>query len=142
MSTLTDEATKVIRDCVSVIHAPMPLSNDQAIALLAGAKTKLKDLGWVQNRSMDNHGQVCAGHAMALTWQEITRMDKITATRMQIAEYEFQFQQGLSILLTAATERTQRSWGSVPEWNDLPSRTKDEILETFDYALKGLGAPI
>lgn len=29
-----------------------------------------------------------------------------------------------------------REWETIPEWNDEPERTKTEVLETFDRALK------
>jgi hypothetical protein len=42
--------------------------------------------------------------------------------------------------LNAMYELTGQVWsGSIPTWNDWPDRTQEEVLETFDRALKLAG---
>ena len=90
------------------------------VAVLKRAKQHIEQ-GWCQNRSHDGYGNVCAAQALILAVDEDPTSLLETNTRIEIAG---------RVLLTAALERTNMIW------NDFSGRTKDEVVDTFEHAIK------
>ena len=96
------------------------------VAVLKRAKQHIEQ-GWCQNRSHDGYGNVCAAQALILAVDEDPTSLLETNTRIEIAG---------RVLLTAALERTNMMWTHIPHWNDFSGRTKDEVVDTFEHAIK------
>ena len=95
------------------------------VAVLQRAKEQVQK-GWVQNTARDG-GRVCAAQALAIGVAEVTGLD---------VEIPTMIENPTNHPLEAAHELTYRHWGSVPMWNDHEGRTKEEVVDTFDHAIK------
>jgi len=112
--------------------------SDRNIAILTRARDMVKN-GWLQNKGYDQlTGKMCAGHAVCqatkLELEGVLPQGWIASCDVQ-AEAEA----ASMLLLLAAEELTLHHWESIPQWNDAPWRTLDEVVDTFDRALKMAG---
>lgn len=97
------------------------------VEILKSARDRVKK-GWVQGAAENDAGtRVCAAQAIAYGAQEQT----VGQTEMN----------GLAtianeLLLAAIEERFGLPWISIPQWNDQIDRTQDDVVDTFDHAIK------
>src|SRR3954468_19698619 len=97
------------------------------VEVLKRARDRVKK-GWLQNAACnDAMTRVCAAEALCLSAQEESKSSVEVGALTTISG---------EILLAAATEQTQISWLSIPSWNDFETRTQDEVVDTFDHAIK------
>lgn len=98
-----------------------------AVAILKRAKAHIQR-GWIQNKAQSSTGdRVCAAQALALGYWEVTGEELVSGLSI-VAPGTF--------LLTAALELTDLRWANIPMWNDTEGRTQDEVVDTFDHAIK------
>jgi len=96
----------------------------EALCVLQRAKMMIETRGWVQGHAQSPAG-VCAGHAVTSTFIALYANDGEVGQHVE------------SLFLNAMYELTGSIWhGSIPAWNDFPARTRQEVLDTFDRALK------
>jgi hypothetical protein len=106
--------------------------NAVAVAILTDARKRV-EAGWIQRRAYNEAGDVCAGHAIDLAYQNLAR--KMGASQMG-ASQDDRFD-AVGLLSLAIEQATHRRWtGGIPDWNDHDSRTKDEVLAAFDEAIR------
>jgi len=101
--------------------------------VLRAAKAKVQHR-WIQNRAQDVHGGVCAGYAMDKSLMEelgITALETDEQRKLQTATW--------NTFKTAVVELHPDIGDinfSVPAWNDASFRTRQEVEDAFDRALK------
>jgi hypothetical protein len=103
------------------------------VAILTQAKEILAQ-GWIQNKATDHYGRVCAGQAIQNA--TVALVGKDIQGPAVVHEWQHRVNEVGALLMKAAWERTGRHWMNVPLWNDFPGRTHEEILDTFDHAIK------
>jgi hypothetical protein len=98
------------------------------VAILKKAKEYVAK-GWVQGTNQNDAGtRVCAGQALALAYKDLTGRAPVTALLLDVPG---------KFLLEAAREQTMGLvWSTIPTWNDYPTRTQAEVVDTFDHAIK------
>ena len=88
--------------------------------------------GWCQNVAMIEN-RVCAGAALVLGWKEVRGIPKTT----QEFQADTLYHQMVEVFLAAIREMFPDSGSyDIPHWNDMQVRTKQEVIDTFDRALK------
>ena len=98
---------------------------DQIINILKNARKRVAR-GWIQGQGQTPNGShVCSAQAIAL---QIMEDEQVTRSS--------HYDTASKLLLAAAYEQTGQVWGSVPDWNDTTGRTQQEVLDTFDHAVK------
>lgn len=106
------------------------MNGAQIIKILKRAQERVAR-GWIQNRASNALGtQVCA--AQAITMAVVAENAGISYPDAINEETEVVGRR----LLSAALEQTGQAWGGIPHWNDYPFRTQQEVVDTFDYAIK------
>ena len=95
------------------------------VAVLTKAK-ELVQRGWIQNRAQDGHGRVCAAQALGMATEELNGHE-VTPQDIEVP---------CRLVLRAAEEQTNMGWPNIPCWNDWEGRTKAEVVDTFDHAIK------
>lgn len=97
--------------------------------ILIGAKATLEECGWIQGVGLSDNGRMCAGYAIDMQVVKGDLTENSPEERRCAQQAQVVFQQ-------AATELTGRSWTSIPDWNDYLGRSVEEVLLTFDHAIK------
>jgi hypothetical protein len=88
--------------------------------------------GWVQHVN-EVDGRVCAGAAMVISWREIQGIP----IHQESFVHDELFHRMMFVMLAAINELfVDRHWNEVPLWNDQPERTQQEVLDTFERAIK------
>jgi hypothetical protein len=91
--------------------------------------------GWVQGQGRDHLGNVCAGQAIVNAWQEHYG-ERFTEYR---SYGHPTYERAVQVFVEAMTTMYGTKWeGSIPDWNDHPSRTKAQVIATFDRAISSL----
>jgi hypothetical protein len=89
-------------------------------------------MGWCQGAAQVG-GNVCAGAAMVLGWKEVRGIPLDN----QSFDADALYHQMIDIMLEAINELDPFDyWVEIPVWNDIPDRTHEEVVETFDRAIK------
>lgn len=103
-----------------------------AAALLRSARDKVAH-GWLQNAGRDGYGRVCAAQAIADAHIEAggNLFQMLADDELSTA-----WTAAGNLLLAAAGERTGKAWLTIPSWNDHWGRTQQEVVDTFDHAIK------
>ena len=100
------------------------MATTTVISLLKKARENIAKRGWLQNRGSDGQ-RVCSAMALALA------NDELYSGREGL-----EVERAGRVLMKAAEEQTGMHWQHIPWWNDHPGRTKEEVLDTFDHAIK------
>ena len=101
--------------------------NAVAVAILTDARKRV-EAGWVQGRAYNEAGDVCAGHAIDLSYYDLAH--KMGASMDDRSD-------AVALLSQAVEQGAHRQWpGGIPGWNDHDSRTKAEVLAAFDEAIR------
>jgi len=117
------------------------------VKILKRAREKVAK-GWIQHRGMSPDGEkVCAVMAINMAFTELANAGQINPTRDANGYRTPEMPEAAGEqLMSAINERfpldKQFTWGSVPFWNDVPGRTQDEVLDTFDHAIKAAEAAL
>lgn len=117
--------------------------------VLTRARTFVES-GWVQGTGMDPEGNVCTAQALVnavnlehcLEWIYPTGTTAAIRTDLERSQehnkIQMLFMEAIKEMFPAGP--TYRGpggvWLDIPEWNDTPGRTIEEVLDTFDRALK------
>lgn len=79
--------------------------------------------GWLQGEAENRaRTRVCAAQAISYPVNWVCSDEEISAAN--------------TWLLIAAEEQTGLHWSAVAQWNDYAGRTQQEVLDTFDHAIK------
>ena len=100
------------------------MNGTQIVSILKHARERVARR-WVQNKAEDPLGGVCSAQAIqygVLDVFGVTDREQIENAGQQ--------------LLVAAREQTGLVWFNIPQWNDAEQRTQQDVLDTFDYAIK------
>jgi len=106
------------------------------VRILKNAREKVAH-GWIQHRGQSPDGRrVCAVMAINMSVSEYL-MSHPTERYQNVDLLNLVGDQ----LMVAVNERFSvetlpNGWPSIPFWNDVPGRTQDEVVETFDHAIK------
>jgi hypothetical protein len=119
----------------------MSSTKDMVIATLSNAK-QMVSKGWIQDKAEDLLGNVCAAQALGLS------IAKTTEGQDELSSYEKCVTRQLvgsvsAKLFTTAIQERFSEWAEydpalieIAQWNDREGRTQQEVLDTFDHALK------
>lgn len=107
------------------------MNGTQIIKILKHARERVAK-GWTQHQAADGEGNVCAAQAITYAVQEAAR----GYSGLSVDDQREQINLVGHQLLLAAREQTSEDWGSIPSWNDYHSRTQQEVVDTFDHAIK------
>ena len=105
------------------------MDNSATVKILVRARSKI-DHRWIQNKSRDEFGGVCAGQAIVDSVNELYAPSETgprRCDRMNAASY---------LVLDAAKRLRQGAWFEIPHWNDQPMRVKQDVLDVFDEAIR------
>lgn len=108
------------------------------VAILTNARDRLEK-GWIQHKASDHMGgRVCAAQAITLAVTEKSPNEIISFYPTPEESEVINELTGTAgrVLLDAALERTDQDWPSIPMWNDFPYRDHQEVIDTFDHAIK------
>jgi hypothetical protein len=105
------------------------------VDILTAARDKVAH-GWVAKLNRDGD-RVCAAQAIVDAWAEQEGIEGVSRTW---AAYTTADAVGLmwarECFETAIAERADLYSGSVEGWNDTPGRTQEQVVDTFDHAIK------
>jgi hypothetical protein len=97
-------------------------------AALVRAREKIAQ-GWVQYTGQDHDGNVCTSFALNAAAAEVLVARSTLSCQVANDAAEVMFQ--------AIIELTGEDWSrNIVGWNDYRGRTQDEVLHTFDHAIK------
>jgi hypothetical protein len=105
------------------------VDSNATVKILVRARSKISHR-WIQNKSRDEFGGVCAGQAIVDSVTELYAPSETgprLCDRMNAASY---------LVLDAAKRLRQGAWFEIPHWNDQPVRVKQDILDVFDEAIR------
>jgi hypothetical protein len=106
------------------------MSNELSM-LLENAQARVAK-GWVQHVN-EIDGRVCAGAAMVIAWKEIRGISLLQPHFVADQLYN----RMIMVMLAAINELfTDHHWTEIPAWNDSMVRTQQEVLDTFERAMK------
>lgn len=115
------------------------------VAILKRAREMVAS-GWIQDAGMSSDGRkVCAVMAINVAFTELIDAGQIKPTFDQngLGTPKLANDSGDALMeaindqfAPPAWSAPVSSWPSIPFWNDWSGRTQDEVVETFDYAIK------
>lgn len=113
------------------------MNGTQIVAILKAARERVAR-GWLQNQASNPSGtRVCAAQAITMAVVEQNNLGLyFESTPENVEAVNSQTMAVGQQLLVAAHELTQIEWAGIPMWNDFPDRTQNEVVETFDHAIK------
>ena len=101
--------------------------------ILIGAAHLIRTRGWCRGTLLDERGAICLLGAIfeagmhksaAMFWGDHCECDALTIKAWTTVER----------LINDRDGRPDGGWLTIPGWNDLPSRTTDEVLQVLDEA--------
>lgn len=95
------------------------------VDILKGAQ-EFVSRGWVQYVAQRGE-RVCTAQALS---------SSITELGLDNENHRWEFNRSAETLMKAIQEQYGPEWGSIPQWNDAPGRTQEEVIDTFDHAIK------
>lgn len=116
-----------------------------AVDILTAARDKVAH-GWVAKLNRDGD-RVCAWQAIVDAWAEQEGIEGVSRTcnclscitswaAYTTADAVPGLMWARECLETAIAERADLYSGSVEGWNDTPGRTQEQVVDTFDHAIK------
>lgn len=85
---------------------------------------------WIQHNGRDGYGGVCAGQALVDGWMSQVDVEPDLGDE--------NYHQVIQVFVQAilSSHDSASYGGSIPAWNDMPLRTRGEVLDVFDRAIQ------
>lgn len=119
------------------MNAEQQTIQDTTEKVLTRARQKVA-AGWIQRQERDSNGNVCS--IGAINWA-------VRQVSCGLFEHGWPYRWETGEMMTAAAQHVllqairdvfpNQTWGNdIACWNDYPGRTQEEVLHTFDHAIK------
>lgn len=131
MSTLTAlKPLKSLGEKIRILPSPdvppidTPTHSDTASVKVLVKARQIVARGWIQGAAQNDRGtKFCAQQAINEATHELRYAEKFG--------YRCQ-----SMMMRTISVETGTSWGTIPNWNDAPGRTQQQVLTMFDKTIE------
>jgi hypothetical protein len=119
----------------------MSSTKDMVVRALSNAKDRIEE-GWIQHAAEDLAGNVCAAQALGLNIVSAVGMEPGLSNNEKCLARQ-QVGSAASKMFVRAIQELFSEWAEVDpamleiaRWNDQEGRTQQEVVHTFDHAIK------